>query len=138
MILRSGEELGMAASSRPDTAADRHRAPGRDAAQLQELMRFSVEAHALDGREWRVSVTGEADAANSPALAAALERALAAGARSITVDLTGATLVDSTALALFVGACGRIRQRDGRFRVSTDDPSVRKVFAITGLERMLT
>jgi anti-sigma B factor antagonist len=100
-------------------------------------MRFAADARAVDDEAWLVTVSGEADVATAPAVSAALDRALSAGARSITLDLTDATFVDSTVLGLFIDACRCIHQRQGRFSVQSDDRNVRKVFMITGVDRVL-
>jgi len=85
-----------------------------------------------------VSVRGEIDVATSPQLRNDLNTLVARGARHITLDFSGVSFVDSSGLGVLVGAYKRLREdQDGSVRIVGAQPSVRKVFEITGLEAAL-
>ena len=85
-----------------------------------------------------VVVRGEIDVATSPQLRNDLNALVARGARDITLDFSGVSFVDSSGLGVLVGAYKRLREdEDGSVRIVGAQPSVRKVFEITGLEAAL-
>jgi anti-sigma B factor antagonist len=92
---------------------------------------FAVVAQAGDGRS-TVTVTGEVDLATSPELERHLE--LHAAARSLLVDLTGVSFLDSSGMAVLVRAARR-SARTGQelsLRPPTDD-GVLRALEIAGL-----
>jgi anti-sigma B factor antagonist len=85
-----------------------------------------------------VQVRGEIDVATSPQLRNELDGLLAAGARHLTLAFDDVSFVDSSGLGVLVGAYKRLREVDsGTIRIVGVQPSVRKVFEITGLETAL-
>ncbi len=86
------------------------------------------------GDEAVVAVAGEVDMYTSPALRRDLFAAIERGATSVVVDLSGVTLLDSSALAVLVEALRRVRASDGSLALVVTDEHVRKVLRITGLE----
>jgi len=85
-----------------------------------------------------VSAVGELDVNTAPDLREHLARIVNGGARQITVDLAEVTFVDSTALSVLVSALKRLRHDDGDLTLASPNPSVRRVFEITGLTRLFT
>ena len=76
--------------------------------------------------------------ATSPQRRNDLNTLLARGARHITLDFSGVSFVDSSGLGVLVVAYKRLRDdQDGSVRIVGAQPSVRKVFEITGLEAAL-
>lgn len=84
-----------------------------------------------------VRVTGEVDAASTAELRVALDRALATGADTVRLDLSGVPFLDSTGIGALVGARNRARSRGTRLEVARLSPPVRKVFEITHLADVL-
>ena len=85
-----------------------------------------------------VVVKGEIDVATSPELRRELTALVALGARNITLHFDDVTFVDSSGLGVLVGTYKRLREEDnGSIRIVGAQPSVRKVFEITGLETAL-
>ena len=81
---------------------------------------------------------GEIDVATSPQLRTELANLIAAGASDITLQFGGVSFVDSSGLGVLVGAYKRLRESGaGGIRIVDAQPSVRKVFEITGLETAL-
>jgi anti-sigma B factor antagonist len=81
-----------------------------------------------------VAATGEIDVATSPQLRDELNRMLANGPESITVDFENVTFIDSSGLGVLVGALKKVRERNGTIQVVHAQDAVRKVFDITGLD----
>ncbi len=85
-----------------------------------------------------VVASGEIDVATSPQLRTELTNLIARGATDITLRFDGVSFVDSSGLGVLVGAYKRLREgRDGTIRIVGAQPSVRRVFEITGLETAL-
>jgi anti-sigma B factor antagonist len=85
-----------------------------------------------------LSAVGELDVNTAPELREHLSRLINGGAHQIAVDLAEVSFVDSTALSVLVSALKRIRQADGDLTLASPNPSVRRVFEITGLTRLFT
>ena len=85
-----------------------------------------------------VAVRGEIDVATSPQLRNDLNALVARGAQHITLDFADVSFVDSSGLGVLVGTYKRLREEvEGSVRIVGAQPSVRKVFEITGLEAAL-
>lgn len=84
-----------------------------------------------------VSATGEVDVFTAPVLDDALSGAVAGGATSIVVDLSGVDFLDSTGLSVLVKALKRVRDADGSLDVVVTAERVAKVFRITGLDQVI-
>jgi anti-sigma B factor antagonist len=82
-----------------------------------------------------VAATGEIDMATAPELAQAIDAGSAVDSvRSVVVDLSRATFLDSSALNSLVHAQRTLAEREIAFRVvSPSDETVRRVFEITKL-----
>ncbi len=83
-----------------------------------------------------VSVHGEIDVYTAPMLREALDKHVAAGRVRFVVDLTDVSFMDSTALGVLVGRLKLIRAQSGSLRVVVSQERVRRVFAITGLDKV--
>jgi len=85
-----------------------------------------------------VVVRGEIDVATSPQLRNELNALVERGAREITLEFGDVSFVDSSGLGVLVGTYKRLREEGDRsIRIVGAQPSVRKVFEITGLESAL-
>jgi anti-sigma B factor antagonist len=76
-----------------------------------------------------VSVTGEIDLSNAEAFRLRLGEVLGRHPPMITLDLSGLEFLDSSGIAVMVGAA---REAEG-IRVRNASPIVRRVFEVTGL-----
>jgi anti-sigma B factor antagonist len=83
-----------------------------------------------------VAVAGEVDLYTAPALKAAISETIDNGTRSLLVDLSRTTFIDSTTLGVLMGAVKRLRPTGGELAIACSDPNVRKIFAITLLDRI--
>ena len=82
---------------------------------------------------WELAVAGELDLHDAPALERAVDEAWTAGARRLLVDLSFVSFLDSTILALLLGAAKRF----DTLVVAAGDVRVLRVLEITGLDRKL-
>jgi anti-sigma B factor antagonist len=80
-----------------------------------------------------LDVAGELDLATAPSLTAALQAALASGAREIWIDLSGVTFMDSSGLHALLAV--RDQLHDGRRLVLIAPPGrVRRLLELTGVD----
>jgi anti-sigma B factor antagonist len=102
------------------------------------LTGFDVWSNRLaDGGPVVVGARGELDLHTAPEL----ERALAAvadGAARLIVDLSAATFIDSTTLHVLLVQARRTEAAGGELVVVAADPNVRRVFEITGFDRLFS
>lgn len=85
-----------------------------------------------------VTLAGEIDLYTAPELKQELLRLIDGGARSIVVDLTATSFIDSTTLGVLISGVKRLRPHDGRLELVVTDAAIRKVFEITGLDRVFS
>ena len=85
-----------------------------------------------------VSVTGELDLYSAPQLHSELTSLQPRQVRSVIVDLTECEFIDSTALGVLAQANKRLSTSDVRFSLVAADRNIRRIFEVTGFDRMLT
>jgi anti-sigma B factor antagonist len=96
--------------------------------------RLRVE-HRAEGR-CVVVAAGEADLHAAPELDRSLRTCEEADVNMVVVDLTEATLLDSTSLGILVAANARLAKRGVPLRLVCTNDLIRRVLAITGLDRV--
>jgi anti-sigma B factor antagonist len=100
-------------------------------------MRLDVETEQVGPTAFVVALTGELDLYSAPDLKGELVRLTDGGAQEVVVDLTGTTFIDSTALGVLLSAAQQLRAADsGRLSLVVADETIRRIFAMTGLERV--
>ena len=99
-------------------------------------MDFKLATFDLGSGAYCIEVAGEADLATSPELKAALTEVIDGGGRSVLVDFSGASFIDSTALGVLMGAVKRLRPIGGQVAIVCTDPNIRKTFEMTLLDRI--
>lgn len=105
-------------------------------ASREASVEFSVEVERTHESWCVVVLTGEIDMYTAPAVEGELLRAVEAGARDVTVQLTDATFIDSTFLGVLTAAHERLDKLGGRISIVCDNPNLTKVFEITGLDKV--
>jgi anti-sigma B factor antagonist len=100
-------------------------------------MNFSVNSTAIDATTWMVELAGEVDLYTAPDLKEELVRVVDEGAQHVVVDLTDTTFIDSTTLGVLLGCLKRLRPA-GTMTLVCGNPSIRKIFEITLLDRVFT
>ena len=95
-----------------------------------------VEEHPREGVAL-FELHGEADLHVAGELRDRLSVAIDAGARSLVLDLTKVSFVDSMTLGVLVGSAKRVRANGGELRIVVDRPPLRRIFEVTLLDRIL-
>ena len=87
---------------------------------------------------WAVArVDGDVDIATAPRVREHLIALLTDRSPFVVVDLDGVGFLDSTGLGVIVGVLKRARTLGGDLRLVCTQPSVRRVFEITALDRTM-
>jgi len=95
---------------------------------------FHVSSERANG-SWVVHVSGEIDLYAAPRLENELEDAIRSGAPRVVVDLSGVPLLDSSGLAVLLGAARRIGREN--FALTGIQPQVARVLLTTGASWLL-
>jgi anti-sigma B factor antagonist len=89
-----------------------------------------------DGDTAYVVAAGEIDLESSDRLRECCELALRAAPLTLRIDLFGVTFMDSTGLAVLVFIQNQADAAGKQMVLEDPQPHVRRVFAVTGLERI--
>lgn len=99
-------------------------------------MNFALTTEERDGGTAVIVLAGEIDLYTAPELKGELVRLIDGGATGLVVDLTGATFIDSTTLGVLISGVKRLRPGGGSLQLVVTDRNIRKIFEITGLDRV--
>lgn len=105
---------------------------------LPASLEFAISSRRLENGVFVVGVSGEVDLHTTPELERALSGPVAEGVTRLLVDLSGATFIDSTALHVLLRAARQLEREEGKLIVVVPDPKVRKVFVLTGFDRLFS
>lgn len=83
-----------------------------------------------------VVVFGEVDMHAAPELDRSLRECECDGVKQVVVDFTDSTLLDSTGLGILIAAQTRLEERGVPLKVAGTNGLIRRVFGITGLDRV--
>ena len=83
-----------------------------------------------------IELEGEVDVYTAPQLKQQMISILEGGAKELVVDLAKVDYLDSTALGVLIGGLKRMRERDGNMVLVCPSPRIRRVFEITGLDKI--
>jgi anti-sigma B factor antagonist len=108
------------------------------ASMNDDALRLVASALASEGGEhashgFRMSVTGELDAATAPQLAAALQALIDDGATVIVLDAAHVEFVDSTGLRSIIHAGNQLADAGGRLLIEGMSGAVQRVLEVSGL-----
>ena len=101
-------------------------------------MNFDIKTEDLGDGTSLISLAGEVDLYTDPEFKQQLLEVIEQGAKTVLVDLTDTTFIDSTTLGVLVGGVKRLRPNDGQLVLVCDDRNITKIFEITGLDRVFT
>lgn len=94
---------------------------------------FSVRR---EGSEVLLELRGEFDfSVSEPVYSALSDAFLDAGCMDLIADMTSLTFLDSTGLGMFLKALNPVKARGGSIYIAGCRPSIRRGFAVTGLDR---
>jgi anti-sigma B factor antagonist len=100
----------------------------------EELLALTITSDAWSAQ---VTAAGEVDTCSAPRLAAALDTAVAGGAREVTVDLNAVTFLDSAGVHVLATAYSRARASETWLRVLASRRSVLRPLQLSGLWALL-
>jgi anti-sigma B factor antagonist len=100
-------------------------------------MEASVRTRQIGSATYRIALAGEFDMYTAPEFRHELQACIEHGASEVIVDLSATTFIDSTFLGVLLGGMRSLRERGGEISVACPG-SIRKIFEITGLDRVLT
>jgi anti-sigma B factor antagonist len=104
---------------------------------MEERPQFGVELVRPSPDVAVVELQGEVDIYSSPQFKEVLLRGIDEGATRVVVDLAKVTFIDSTALGVVVGGVKGVRAQGGTLDIVCRDENIRRIFEITGLDRIL-
>ena len=104
----------------------------------EQQAEFGMRRTTLSDDTALVELSGQIDLHTAPQLKEHLLSAIDDGAVDVVVDLSQTTFIDSMTLGILLGAVKRLRPRGGQLRIVTADPSIRKIFEITLLDRVFS
>lgn len=83
-----------------------------------------------------IELMGELDAYTSARFRETMVDLIENGAPNLIIGMNGVEYIDSSGLGALVGGLKRASERGGKIAIVCNNPQVRKVFEITGLERV--
>ena len=99
-------------------------------------MNFLVTDQGIDAQTHVIQVEGEVDLYTAPEFKERMIQVIDEGKRRVVVDLSRATFIDSTTLGVLVGGAKRLEPEGGSLALVCTEPSIQKIFEITGLDRV--
>src|ERR1700750_2832557 len=98
-------------------------------------MNFDITTEQLSDDAYVIALSGEVDLYTAPEFKQQLLDVIAKGAKTVVVDFSNTTFIDSTTLGVLVGGVKRLRANDGQLSLVCSDRTLTKIFEITGLDR---
>ena len=89
-----------------------------------------------DGSVPIIDLSGEVDAYTSARFREAMVDLIETGAANLIVSMMKVEYIDSSGLGALVGGLKRSTEKGGKILIVCDNPQIRKVFEITGLEKV--
>ncbi|MCL5105224.1 MAG: STAS domain-containing protein [Armatimonadetes bacterium] len=83
-----------------------------------------------------IDLTGEVDAYTSARFREIMLETIDGDSGSLVISMVDVEYIDSSGLGALVGGLKRVSERNGRIVIVCSKPQVRKVFEITGLEKV--
>lgn len=99
-------------------------------------MNFKMDTRTSEKELPIIELEGEVDVYTAPQLKQQMISMLEGGAKELVVNLTKVDYLDSTALGVLIGGLKRMRERDGNMVLVCPSPRIRRVFEITGLDKI--
>ena len=101
-------------------------------------MNFDITTEQLSDDAYVIALSGEVDVYTAPEFKQQLLDVIAKGAKTVVVDFSNTTFIDSTTLGVLVGGVKRLRANDGQLSLVCSDRNITKIFEITGLDRVFS
>lgn len=98
-------------------------------------MSVNIESR-LDNNFWNVDINGELDVAGADKVKAHLNSLIEEQPVDIKMDFTNLEYIDSTGLGALIGVLKRLKINDKDIYVLNARKNVKKIFSITGLDKI--
>lgn len=99
-------------------------------------MNFEIKTEPVGADAYLIALSGEVDLYTAPEFKQQLLDVIGKGAKSVVVDFSDTTFIDSTTLGVLVGGVKRLRPAGGQLTLVCSDRNIAKIFEITGLNRV--
>lgn len=99
-------------------------------------MNFKMDTRTMEKEMPIIELEGEVDVYTAPQLKQQIISILDGGAKILAINLTKVDYLDSTALGVLIGGLKRMREKDGNMVLVCPSPRIRRVFEITGLDKI--
>ncbi len=99
-------------------------------------MNLKMNTRSIDDLMTLIDLEGEIDVYTAPDLKQQIINLLDSGVRHVIVNLTNVEYLDSTALGVLIGGLKRLRERDGTLDLICPNPRIKRIFEITGLDKI--
>lgn len=90
----------------------------------------------VSSNTWEVKLNGEIDIYNAPDLKESLGTLIEEKQGDIIIDCEGLKYIDSTGLGVLISVLKRVKEYDGTIKITNLKPYIRKIFTITGLDKI--
>jgi len=97
---------------------------------------FKMDTRTIDNKLPVIELEGEVDVYTAPQLKQQMINLLESGNKQMIIDLTKVEYLDSTALGVLIGGLKRMREMDGNMVLVCPSARIRRVFEITGLDKI--
>lgn len=98
-------------------------------------MSVNIESK-LDNNFWNVDINGELDVAGADKVKTHLNSLIEEQPVDIKMDFTNLEYIDSTGLGVLIGVLKRLKVNDKDIYVLNARKNVKKIFSITGLDKI--
>ena len=98
-------------------------------------MSVNIESK-LDNNFWNVDINGELDVAGADKVKTHLNSLIEEQPVDIKMDFTNLEYIDSTGLGALIGVLKRLKVNDKEIYVLNARKNVKKIFSITGLDKI--
>ena len=85
---------------------------------------------------WAVDLLGEVDIYTANELKDELNIAIEERPKNLVINMQNLDYIDSTGLGILIGVVKRLKQKQGDIYIVNTKPNVRKIFTITGLDKI--
>ena len=100
--------------------------------------KLELSEEKLDQHTLVMALQGELDLGTAAQLSDPLQAAIKGGARSVVVDMTDVTFIDSTGLMVLLNGLRSLFREGGRLVLACSNPTVLRLFEITGTDATFT
>jgi len=99
-------------------------------------MNLKMNTRSIGNEASIIDLEGEVDVYTAPQLKQQSITLLDGGVKRVVINLTSVEYLDSTALGVLIGGLKRLRERDGTLDLICPNPRIRRIFEITGLDKI--